>query len=335
MTKIYNKRIASLILAMIIMASSALGVSAAENTKVCPGGMPFGVKFYTDGVIVSAIEEIVCESGTVSPAESAGINIKDIITHVNNKKVASATAVSEAVAKSGGSPLVLTVQRGDQILSLTLTPAKSPDGKYRAGLWLRDNTAGVGTVTYINPDTGEFAGLGHGICDCDTGKLLPLLRGSVMNVTINGIKRGLAGAPGEIRGSLGTNKLGSLTKNSNTGVYGVITELPQGTTPVEIGTRGDIHEGEAKIICTLDNEGPREYTVMLSSIDREGKSSKNFIVCVTDKALLEKTGGIVQGMSGSPIIQDGKLVGAVTHVLVGDPTRGYGILIENMLSEAG
>ncbi|MBE6605984.1 MAG: SpoIVB peptidase [Ruminococcaceae bacterium] len=335
MTKIYNKRIVSLILALIIIASSAFGVSAAENTKVCPGGMPFGVKFYTDGVIVSAIEEIVCESGTVSPAESAGINIKDIITHVNNKKVATATAVSDAVAKSGGSPIVITVQRGDQTLSLTLTPAKSPDGKYKAGLWLRDNTAGVGTVTYINPDTGEFAGLGHGICDCDTGRLLPLLRGSVMNVSINGIKRGLSGAPGELRGSLGADKLGVLTKNSNTGVYGVMTSIPSGIEPIEIGTRDDLHEGEAKIICTLDNEGAKEYDVMLTSIERCGRDSKNFIVCVTDKALLEKTGGIIQGMSGSPIIQDGKLVGAVTHVLVNDPTRGYGIFIENMLEAAG
>ena len=315
MTKRYINRAASLVLAIIISVGSALGVNAA-NIRVCPGGMPFGVKFYTDGVIVSAIEEIVCESGTVSPAENAGINIKDIITHVNDKKVSSATALSEAVAKSGGSALVLTVKRGDESFDVTLTPAKSPDGKYRAGMWLKDNTAGVGTVTYINPDTGEFAGLGHGICDCDTGKLLPLLRGNVMSVRINGIKRGLAGAPGELRGSLGTDKLGALTKNKSTGVYGVMTSVPRDNESVEIGTRDEIHEGEAKIICTLDNEGAKEYTVSLLSIDREGKSNKNFIVCVTDKALLEKTGGIVQGMSGSPIIQDGKLVGAVTHVCV-------------------
>ncbi len=328
MIKRYINKAASLFIAVII-ALTPIGISAAKT--VCPGGFPFGVKFYTDGVIVSSLEEVAGEAGTVMPAVNAGLKLKDIITEVNGVHVTSALSISQAVTESGGNEIALTVKRGDQTLSLTLIPIKSiGDGRYKAGMWLKDSTAGVGTVTYVIPETGEFAGLGHGICDSDTGKLLPLSRGIVTDVTVNGVKRGLPGAPGELRASFTGNKIGTLIGNSNTGVYGIISPASD-TRMLEVGSRESIHEGEATIISTLDNSGASEYTVQLSAIDRGARGSKNFIVTVTDKRLLEKTGGIVQGMSGSPIIQDGKLVGAVTHVLVNDPTRGYGIFIENML----
>jgi stage IV sporulation protein B len=198
-------------------------------------------------------------------------------------------------------------------------------------MWLKDSTAGVGTVTYVIPETGEFAGLGHGICDIDTGKPLPLARGIVSGVNISGIKKGSPGSPGELRAGFMGGKVGILTDNRNTGVYGILSEHPD-LVPIELGKREEICEGKAHIISTLDNSGAKEYEVELSAINKSSTGSKSFVVTVTDKALLEKTGGIVQGMSGSPIVQNGRLVGAVTQVFVNDPTRGYGIFIENMLS---
>ncbi len=329
--KFINKTVTFVVVLVVLLCQT---VAAYASTRVCVGGMPFGAKIYTDGAIVSQIGEIEVSGQVVSPGESAGIMIKDIITEVNGKKVTSALDVSRAIAESAGNPVSLKVVRGEERINLTITPVLSTDGTYRAGLWLKDTTAGVGTVTYIMPETGEFGALGHGICDSDTGRLLPLLRGTVTSVTINGIRRGLAGAPGEIKGSLGAEKTGVLTKNTANGVFGVMSLTGGMNETVEIGTREDICEGEAKIICTLNNDEKKEYGVVISALDRAKTGNKCFVVTVNDKELIEKTGGIVQGMSGSPIIQNGKLVGAVTHVFVNDPTRGYGIFIENMLAEA-
>lgn len=198
----------------------------------------------------------------------------------------------------------------------------------------RDSTAGIGTVTYIIPETGAFAGLGHGIYDIDTGKLVPLRRGTVNDVIISGIKKGRAGAPGELQGYFGSEKLGTLMYNYDCGVYGVFSDIPdctKDTEPMPIGLSSDITEGDAEILCTLDDSGIKRYTVKIAQISRDDSSTKNFIIEVTDQELINLTGGIIQGMSGSPVIQNGKLVGAVTHVMIGEPTRGYGIFIENML----
>lgn len=331
MIKKYINRLAAFIAATVLLLTP---ISAATPEKICPGGFPFGVKMYTDGVIVSALEEVETDSGTVMPGVNAGLKIKDIITEVNGEKTTGALTLSQMIANSAGAPLTLTVEREGETVSLTLTPAKcSSDGKYKAGMWLKDSTAGVGTVTYVIPETGEFAGLGHGICDIDTGKPLPLARGIVSGVNISGIKKGSPGSPGELRAGFMGGKVGILTDNRNTGVYGILSEHPN-LKQVELGKREEICEGKAHIISTLDNSGAKEYEVELSAINKSSTGSKSFVVTVTDKALLEKTGGIVQGMSGSPIVQNGKLVGAVTHVFVNDPTRGYGIFIENMLAEA-
>ena len=218
-----------------------------------------------------------------------------------------------------------------------VTPEYSKtEGKYKSGLWVRDSGAGIGTVTFIDPETLSFGGLGHGICDGDTGELIPMDRGSVLGVRINGINKGAAGAPGEIKGYFNSGKTGTLIKNTTCGVYGVFTELPKGlpSEAVCLGGREELKEGDAYIWCTLDDSGPQKYSIRISEINRSATGNKCFSITVTDRALIEKTGGIVQGMSGSPIIQNGKIVGAVTHVLVNDPTTGYGIFIENMLNAA-
>lgn len=306
---------------------------AYKRLSVYPGGMPFGVKFFTEGVTVVGFSDIECGGKQLNPAKDAGIRQKDIITHVGGKPLADAASLTEAVETSEGRPLTLRCLRGEQTFDVTVTPAKA-DGKYKTGILVRDSGAGIGTVSFILPEGNYFAGLGHGICDTDTGTLIPICRGTVADVTISGITKGQSGTPGEIKGFFTPGKTGTLLGNTHCGVYGILSELPKDcpTDTVPIGLKNDLREGEAHILCTLDESGIGRYTVEISDINRNADGGKCFIVTVTDPALLEKTGGIVQGMSGSPIIQDGKLVGAVTHVLVSDPTRGYGIFVENMLT---
>ncbi|MBQ9079842.1 MAG: SpoIVB peptidase [Clostridia bacterium] len=318
------------------MASAVAHTSSAESgeLKLYPGGMPFGVKFYTEGVLVVGFCDIETEGGKVNPAYAAGIRIKDVITAVGGEPLNDAAELTTKIDKSEGKPVDVTYRRDGEAHTVTLTPVYSQsEGRYKTGVWVRDSGAGIGTVTFIVPSSGAFGGLGHGICDGDTGELTPMRRGNVTSVTISGLTRGIAGDPGEVKGYFNSGKCGTLLGNTENGVYGIFTDLPS-TPPEEamkIATRSEVKEGEAYIWCTLDSNEACRYTVELSAIDRDSDSNKCFTVTITDPVLLEKTGGIIQGMSGSPIIQNGKLVGAVTHVLINDPSRGYGIFIENML----
>ncbi len=307
-----------------------------SELKLIPGGMPFGVSLDAECVTVVGVCDIISGGKAVSPAKDAGIEEKDMIIALNGQKITNAAMVSEMINGASGSPLDITVKRGDSQLKLTVQPVISDeDGKYRAGLFIREGTAGIGTVTYIHPETGSFAGLGHGICELDSGKLVPVTRGVVVNVAINGVVKGKMGSPGELQGYFSSGKIGTLFSNRDCGVYGVFCEYPEGfrSEAVPVAPINEIREGDAEILCTTGSDGIGRYKVTLSHVDRSGKKVKNFVVTVTDPELLNRTGGIVQGMSGSPVIQNGKLVGAVTHVLVNDPTRGYGIFIENMLSQ--
>ncbi len=320
---------------------SALEAAATEGyqgLKLCPGGIPFGVKFMTEGVMIVGFNDVRTDSGTVNPAKDAKLQPGDLILRINGRELTSAAELSEIMEKSGGTPLKILYSRDGTQKETTLSPAYSTaEGRYVTGLYVRDSGAGIGTVTFVHPETGAFAGLGHGICDGGTGKLIPMQRGSVVGVTINGVVRGLAGSPGEVKGYFSSGKVGSLIGNTECGVYGIFARCPDGlpSEPLPIGLRNELKEGKATIYCTLDGTTPKAYSVTISEIVRDSHSNKCFTVKVTDKALIEKTGGIIQGMSGSPIIQNGKLVGAVTHVLINDPTTGYGIFIENMLNQMG
>ncbi len=326
-----KKRIIALFFAIIMIFYFVLGAYALECKL---GGQPFGVRFYLDGAMVAGIDEVEGDNGMRSPASEAGIRVGDIIIKAQGEPVQSANTLAKLVADSNGMEIDLVIRRGQSEASVKLVPERSlSDGRYKAGLLLKDQTAGVGTVTYIISETGEFAGLGHGICDTKTGSLLPLYRGIVSDVGIIGIKRGERGAPGEIRANFTGQKTGTLLKNTELGVYGAFA-VQVGDTKLQTATRAEIHDGKAKLYCTLDSSGVCGYDVIISGIERDSRTNKCFIVEVVDPALIEKTGGIVQGMSGSPIVQDNKLVGAVTHVLVDDPTRGYGIFIDNMLDKA-
>ncbi len=322
-------------LAIFVYTGAPTLHALGTDTKLIPGGVPFGVKLYAEGVSVVGVKDVKSSNGNICPARDAGIREKDIILALDGKKVSAASEVSDIVNQSSGNSIKVTLKRGDNEFDATLSPVKSDDdGKYRAGLLIRDGTAGIGTVTYVNPDDGSFAGLGHGICESGTTELAPLKRGAVVNVAISGITKGQAGAPGELQGYFSSGKIGTLFCNTQCGVYGIFAEYPKGISDETVlaGNAEEICEGDAELWCTTDNSGVCKYAVKISDIDHSGRSIKNFVVTVTDPVLLEKTGGIVQGMSGSPILQNGKLVGAVTHVLVNDPTRGYGIFIENMLA---
>lgn len=304
---------------------------ASTPTSCYLGGMPFGVKLHTKGVFVAGVSEVETPSGRQNPAYEAGLRQKDIILKVNGKEVNTVTEVTKSISESGGQPVTFFIERAGTTQEISVSPIKDQEGQYRCGLWIRDHTAGIGTVTFILPETNAFAGLGHGICDSDTGELMPLLRGSVCDVTISGILKGSVGHPGELKGYFQGQKTGSLLGNTPQGVFGVLASAPEGRPLLPIGHRDEVVAGDASLFCTLGDGTIHEYHIQISKI-KEGET-KNFVVEVTDPALIEQTGGIVQGMSGSPIVQNGKVIGAVTHVLINDPQKGYGIFIDNMLAQ--
>lgn len=312
---------------------ACLDAEALEGLTLAPGGMPFGVRFLTDGVTVVGFCDIEQNGKKVNPAAAAGLKLRDTILQVGGEPLTGASALTEKIEHCEGKELVLLCRRSGAEIEIRLTPVWcDAEGRYKTGIWVRDSGAGIGTVTFIIPETGAFAGLGHGICDADSGELIAMRRGTVSDVTISSVVKGAVGAPGELKGYFNPGKSGALLGNSGCGVWGVFSDPPESPTDaMPVGLRGDLEEGSAEIFCTLDSNRIGRYQVEISNIDRAATGSKCFSVKITDPALLAASGGIVQGMSGSPIIQNGKLVGAVTHVLINDPTAGYGIFLENML----
>ncbi len=340
-----NKKITAFALLLAVLVAmcavfpyGALGAQAAPagaRPTLIPGGMPFGVKFFTEGVLVVGVTDIDTPTGIASPAKEAGIRTGDVVLKAAGEEVDSVEKLGELIQKSGGKPVTLELMRSNGKVTSVVTPAKTTDGDYRTGLWVKDSTAGIGTVTYIDESNDTFGGLGHGICDGETGELLLLKRGVVVDVNLNGVVRGRPNEPGELKGTFSSVKRGSLSSNTECGVFGSInTSGMELAAPVEIGYKSEVRPGRVCIITSVGSEGPRCYEAEIERItDADGKT-KNFVLHITDPALLSLTGGIVQGMSGSPIIQNGRIIGAVTHVMINDPTRGYGIFIENMLEEA-
>ena len=313
-----------------------ISVNVLKETKLCPGGMAFGVKFFTKGVVIVGLSDVETHGGTLSPATEAGLKAGDVILSMNGKEVNTTDEVGKLIADCKGEGISVSFKRGEEEKSTTVYPAIcAKENVYKAGVWVRDSTAGIGTVTYVNAKTGEFGGLGHGICDVDTGALLPLLKGVVVDVAITDVVKGLVSAPGELKGDFSSVKKGSLKENTGVGIFGTFDSLPKNLSePLPIGLRDEVKEGKAFIYTTLSDNKIGKYEIEIEKIYKDSGQTKNFLIKVTDKNLLKQTGGLVQGMSGSPIVQNGKIIGAVTHVLVNDPTRGYGIFIENMLNAA-
>lgn len=313
-----------------------VSVNTVQSPVVYPSGECIGVKLYSKGIIVTGFTDFDTSEGLcVSPGAVAGLKSGDIITAINGVETSSINEFT-GIADTAGE-CVLDVKRGEKVFKLKVSPQLCTDGHKRLGIYVKNSIAGVGTMTFSTKADGQFAALGHGISDSDTGVLLPIQRGTLYKADIIDIKKGTRGNPGEIIGALSDdNLMGECTSNTNGGIYGILYDNTPKGRAMTVAPKGEVKEGKATLICTVDESGePREYTVEILSVNRLSQNkTKSFSIKVTDEKLLKKTGGIVQGMSGSPIIQNGKLVGAVTHVFVNDPTRGYGIFIENMLSEA-
>ena len=311
-----------------VVPIKSVTVAKLNETKVYVGGIPFGLKFFTKGVSIVGFEN---ESS--NPAYKAGLRLYDTIIKVNGREISGIADLTHAV--DDGKELEITYIRANKERTVKFTPKYSEsEKKYTLGLWLKDSGAGIGTLTYVLED-GSFGGLGHGICDSETGDLTPIVNGSVLGVTVNGIVKGQRGTPGELKGYFNSSKIGAFYQNTENGIFGALANIPEviSNKTYSIGLKNELKEGAASIICTLDDNVRREYTVEISNINRNATGNKCFTVKITDEKLLYATGGIVQGMSGSPIIQNGKLVGAITHVLINDPSTGYGIFIENMLRQ--
>lgn len=332
------KKLVAVLSAVILAFSFSASVSAStENIgELIPGGMAFGVKFFTEGAIVLGTTGVETASGVVSPAKDVGLQAGDIIVRAGGMEFDSASELIRLIAGSGGKPIVIAYMRDGKESTVTVTPARDTEnGAFRIGVLVRDSTAGIGTVTFIDPETLDFGGLGHGIYDTETGTLLPLSRGAVVEVDITDVVKSERNAPGELRGEFGHVTIGELWDNSEQGVFGRLSEVPDTAyEPMPVAPREELTEGKAYILTTLSGGEIGKYEIEIEHIYNGSGTTKNFLICVTDERLISQTGGIVQGMSGSPIIKDGKLVGAVTHVLIDDPLHGYGICIENMLNEA-
>ncbi|MBQ4237796.1 MAG: SpoIVB peptidase [Ruminococcus sp.] len=315
------------VMLIAVLLTPVFSVSAADERRtVRLGGVPFGLTMYTGGVIVVNVRE-----EDDSPAYAAGIRENDLILSADGEEVSSNEELKEIVSESGGEDIVLSVIRGKSPISVTITPEQDEDGDYSVGMWVRDSTAGLGTVTYFDESTHSFGALGHGICDRDTGMLMPLGSGQVVKAEIESISKAKKGIAGGLNGIMTDDEIGELTVNSAFGVYGRYTATPEGEE-YPCAYDSEIRTGKATVYTTLDNSGIGEYEVEIENLNLNDKSGQNMVLRVTDEELLDKTGGIIQGMSGSPIVQDGRLIGAVTHVFVNSPEKGYAITIGNMLS---
>ena len=312
-----------------------IDVNVLPETKVVPIGKVIGLKLYTNGVLIVGMTEIDGEK----PYEYTGLKEGDTILEINNTEIDSIEKLKEVVNKSNGEELELKYLRDGTISVSNIKPVQTNTDGYKLGLWVRDAATGVGTITYYEPESGKFAALGHGIVDVDTDKLIDIESGEVVTSSIVAIKKGEQGIPGEIKGTImNQTNIGEVTKNTDFGIYGNLTNTASlninSQKAIDVALRSEIKTGNAKVLCTLENGVTKEYDIEIKKIYANNNSdNKSMLIKVTDEDLLNQTGGIIRGLSGAPIIQNGKFCGAVTHVLVSDPTMGYAVFGDLMIKE--
>jgi stage IV sporulation protein B len=313
-------------------------VNVVNRPELVPGGNAIGVRMNTKGVLVVAVTEVIDIKGNrISPARESGLKVGDSIIEINGEKISSAEQVVRILNNVKEEAVNIVVLRNKEEIKITATPIQClQDNSYRLGIWVRDKTSGIGTMTFYDKKSNKFGALGHGISDMDTGKLLNVDNGLVMNAKISDIEQGKKGTPGEIKGVFYKTDdiLGEIYDNNDYGIYGVLKDNDdiKIKNSIPIGYKEEVKPGKAYILSTLDDNIVDKYEIEILKVEPQEKpQQKSMIIKVTDERLLNKTGGIIQGMSGSPIIQDDKLIGAITHVFVNDPTKGYGIYIEWML----
>ena len=352
MRKWWYRRVLVIILVLSMTMGTGFGVQQLEASEekqivssrgsnaqyVIPGGMAIGIYMETDGVLVLSTECMECVDGNeYEPAKNL-VKPGDYIVELNGEEIGSKRELVQAVNKLESSEVILKLRRDEEYIDVKMESVEVKNDQYKLGIWVKDSIQGLGTLTYLTVN-GEFGALGHGIHDSETNELIEIEKGSVYTTNIVGIQKGEKGEPGGLEGVIvyrNSNKLGVINDNTEDGIHGSINEpetLCGDVEPVEICKKEDIQLGKASILCAVDGT-VKEYEIKIKNIDSYAKdANKGIIIEVTDEKLLELTGGIVQGMSGSPILQGGRIVGAVTHVLVNDPTRGYGIFIEDMLKQ--
>lgn len=311
-----------------------ISVNVIPKVNVIPLGNAIGLKLYTEGVLIVGMSEIEGKR----PYEFSGIKEGDRIISIDNKKIETTEDLIETVNSSKGKEVSIKYVRENSEEVTNITPVQTKQNEYKLGLWVRDAAAGVGTASFYIPSTGMFASLGHGITDIDTGDLITISNGELVSTNIVSIQKGEKGKPGEIKGSIeGSSKIGEVYKNTSFGIFGKVSNknsLKVTESEMEILNRDEIKKGKAQIICELEDGKKEHYDIEIQRIyTANNKDNKSMLIKITDERLLERTGGIIQGMSGSPIIQNGKFVGAVTHVLVNDPTTGYGVFADMMLKQ--
>lgn len=312
-----------------------LSVNVIPKTSVVPIGKAIGMKLYTDGVLVVGMSEIEGKR----PYEDTGIQEGDRIIQINENDIRNTTELMKEVNASKGDKIHIKYIHEEETITTSMKPVKSGEDEYKLGLWVRDAAAGVGTLTFYEPDTKMFATLGHGILDVDTSDLIKIANGELVTTNILNIQKGEKGKPGEIRGTIESGyTLGRITKNTAFGVYGMLdapSYLSISTKDaIDVATREEIKTGAAQIICELENGKTQYFNIEIQKVFiGNNEDNKSMLLKVTDEELLDKTGGIIQGMSGAPIVQDGKFIGAVTHVLVNDPSQGYGVFADIMLKQ--
>lgn len=323
-----------------VIPFKTVDVQVIPDEMLIPAGVPIGIYVKTDGIMVIAEGEFEGADHTRKEPAKHLLQAGDYILQVDGEDAGTKSRFMETVANSGGKELVLTIRRNEETFDVKVKPEQNVNGEYKLGIWIRDNAQGVGTMTYLEPDN-TFGALGHGINDTDTTLLMEVKSGSLYKTEIVAVKKGQGGTPGELTGVIDynlENKIGTVDVNSVGGIFGTLSEAAaesiQGEA-VPIGLKQDVEPGSAQILCCVDGcTTPQLYDIEIKAIHLDHDNvNRGLELEVTDPELLERTGGIVQGMSGSPILQNGKIIGAVTHVLVNDPARGYGIFIENMLSQ--
>ena len=311
-------------------------VHYTDRQTVLAAGTNIGIYLKNSGVLVVECASFTDQSGALIAPSAYRIKRGDMIRSVNGEQVASKEELIQAIAESGGRRLALQIVRGEELINVAVTPEVAADGTYKLGVWVRDDIAGIGTMTYVTEEN-DYGALGHGVSDVDTGELIQIDSGDIYETEITGISKGKRGTPGEVTGLIRFRQseyLGSVGENADNGIYGRLEQLPaslEGVSELPVAFKQEIQTGKASLICSVAGERTA-YDIEIETVDYHPREdNKGIRYRVVDERLLSTTGGIIQGMSGSPIIQNGRLIGAVTHVFVDDPTRGYGIFIENML----
>ena len=308
----YDARV--MLFGVIPVQTVEVEVASTRDVAVC--GVPFGIKMFTEGVLVVGIGDVDTRNGAKSPAAEAGLRVGDCVLSIDGVAVTSTEQAASLIGASGGRTLTLRVRRQQTEFDVKLTPVASvTEQSLKAGMWIRDSSAGIGTLTFYDMESGVFAGLGHPVNDVDTGESVPISTGEIVPAAVFGVTKGQVGSPGELLGRFCDGSWGVLTKNEETGLYGMLGEQPPAFATLPIAYKQEVVEGEAQIITTVNGDRPLAYRIAIEEVDyRDGNPTQNMVIRIIDEALLAETGGVVCGMSGSPIVQNGKLIGAVTHV---------------------